>query len=414
MHPSSSSVSPSDSSLPETETVTLTRASDIGKPTQSRSSPSLSTVTTEDPSLTQTGYPISLSSGWASFTNSSTETGTATETRTYSQTVPSAGSSAYSFNTGSTGISTGVTTASPATTVTASTDGPGTPPLPSTSQKVTNAHHHQLDQLDQFWGVWNSHEPPGVNAVSQLFLCNTIASIDDCVFLDFIFSCFGYSSFDNYQQIFDLKPGLGSRQLVSYLCFLNSILGCEAVHFKCMELLSYHSFACFNSHLDFLSAIPYPIKLDQLYSSKAELRVDEHLCTRKLQLWPFRHRIWFVERDESQLFSRQFDSDSIQRKLDAFLYPDPRTETHAAPTTFRTSVAKSGAGSQGVESSTGLAPVTSLPNNPNYPWGGDSPIHRHENVTELNNGMARVGVDARTYAWPRWAEVVDRLRTLWS
>ncbi|GJN67493.1 hypothetical protein PLICBS_001519 [Purpureocillium lilacinum] len=351
MHPSSSSVSPSDSSLPETETVTLTRASDIGKPTQSRSSPSLSTVTTEDPSLTQTGYPISLSSGWASFTNSSTETGTATETRTYSQT---------------------------------------------------------------FWGVWNSHEPPGVNAVSQLFLCNTIASIDDCVFLDFIFSCFGYSSFDNYQQIFDLKPGLGSRQLVSYLCFLNSILGCEAVHFKCMELLSYHSFACFNSHLDFLSAIPYPIKLDQLYSSKAELRVDEHLCTRKLQLWPFRHRIWFVERDESQLFSRQFDSDSIQRKLDAFLYPDPRTETHAAPTTFRTSVAKSGAGSQGVESSTGLAPVTSLPNNPNYPWGGDSPIHRHENVTELNNGMARVGVDARTYAWPRWAEVVDRLRTLWS
>ncbi|OAQ86250.1 hypothetical protein VFPFJ_00320 [Purpureocillium lilacinum] len=367
MHPSSSSVSPSDSSLPETETVTLTRASDIGKPTQSRSSPSLSTVTTEDPSLTQTGYPISLSSGWASFTNSSTETGTATETRTYSQTVPSAGSSAYSFNTGSTGISTGVTTASPATTVTASTDGPGTPPLPSTSQK--------------FWGVWNSHEPPGVNAVSQLFLCNTIASIDDCVFLDFIFSCFGYSSFDNYQQIFDLKPGLGSRQLVSYLCFLNSILGCEAVHFKCMELLSYHSFACFNSHLDFLSAIPYPIKLDQLYSSKAELRVDEHLCTRKLQLWPFRHR---------------------------------RTETHAAPTTFRTSVAKSGAGSQGVESSTGLAPVTSLPNNPNYPWGGDSPIHRHENVTELNNGMARVGVDARTYAWPRWAEVVDRLRTLWS
>ena len=79
-------------------------------------------------------------------------------------------------------------------------------------------------------------------------------------------------------------------------------------------------------------------------------------------------------------------------------------------------MAKSGAGSQapGVESSTGLAPVTSLPNNPNYPWGGDSPIHRHENVTELNNGMARVGVDARTYAWPRWAEVVDRLRTLWS
>jgi len=57
-----------------------------------------------------------------------------------------------------------------------------------------------------------------------------------------------------------------------------------------MELLSYHSFACFNSHLDFLSAIPYPIKLDQLYSSKAALSVDEHLCTRKLQLWPFRHR----------------------------------------------------------------------------------------------------------------------------
>ncbi|KOS20058.1 hypothetical protein ESCO_005723 [Escovopsis weberi] len=28
-----------------------------------------------------------------------------------------------------------------------------------------------------------------------------------------------------------------------------------------------------------------------------------------------------------------------------------------------------------------------LPDNPNYPWGADSPLHRHQNVTNLSNGL---------------------------
>lgn len=37
----------------------------------------------------------------------------------------------------------------------------------------------------------------------------------------------------------------------------------------------------------------------------------------------------------------------------------------------------------------GQWPENRLPNDPNFPWGGDSPVHRHQNTTELSEGVAQ-------------------------
>lgn len=87
--------------------------------------------------------------------------------------------------------------------------------------------------------------------------------------------------------------------------------------------------------------------------------------------------------------------------------------SYPRPTTFQTSVSskpwhESRAGPNDLAST--LAVERPLPSNSNYPWGGDSPMHRHENVTELNNGVARVGVEAGGLSW---AKVLDKLKRLW-
>ncbi|KAG5936835.1 hypothetical protein E4U53_000141 [Claviceps sorghi] len=41
-----------------------------------------------------------------------------------------------------------------------------------------------------------------------------------------------------------------------------------------------------------------------------------------------------------------------------------------------------------------------LPKNPNFPWGGDSPLHRHQSVTALGAGIPRESL------WTRWTNKV--------
>ncbi|KAF4510084.1 hypothetical protein G6O67_002004 [Ophiocordyceps sinensis] len=51
---------------------------------------------------------------------------------------------------------------------------------------------------------------------------------------------------------------------------------------------------------------------------------------------------------------------------------------------------------------------TPLPGNPNYPWGGDSPVHRHQNVTELSHGIMSGALEQSR----RMSKVVGRLRAV--
>ncbi|OAA48596.1 hypothetical protein NOR_01846 [Metarhizium rileyi] len=95
------------------------------------------------------------------------------------------------------------------------------------------------------------------------------------------------------------------------------------------------------------------------------------------------------------------------RNGDANASSNPEPE----PTTFSTSVRDSetstesgpgsGRGSSRHPQSTnrlGSKPEASLPNNPNFPWGSDSPIHRHQSVAQLGAGMVEGGI------WRRWAK----------
>lgn len=56
--------------------------------------------------------------------------------------------------------------------------------------------------------------------------------------------------------------------------------------------------------------------------------------------------------------------------------------------------------------------VDELPDNPNYPWGGDSPVHRHQPVThpgEANNGA----VPKHGMKRSRWDRAVSKAKAKW-
>ncbi|KAH7019139.1 hypothetical protein EDB80DRAFT_190105 [Ilyonectria destructans] len=55
-----------------------------------------------------------------------------------------------------------------------------------------------------------------------------------------------------------------------------------------------------------------------------------------------------------------------------------------------------------------------LPDNPNYPWGGDSPIHRHQNATRLGDGTRDRDILPRSEWKRRWETAVTRLRAIWQ
>ncbi|KAF7553977.1 hypothetical protein G7Z17_g3231 [Cylindrodendrum hubeiense] len=55
-----------------------------------------------------------------------------------------------------------------------------------------------------------------------------------------------------------------------------------------------------------------------------------------------------------------------------------------------------------------------LPNNPNYPWGGDSPIHRHQNTTRLGDGTRDGDLLPRSEWRRRWETIVRKLKAVWQ
>lgn len=87
------------------------------------------------------------------------------------------------------------------------------------------------------------------------------------------------------------------------------------------------------------------------------------------------------------------------------------------PTTLKTSTTTS----ESIQGSPGVAypiptgtksPSRDLPDNPNYPWGGNSPVHRHHNVTELKEGVEG-GLQGRG-SWPGWGDSIQKLKSLWQ
>lgn len=55
-----------------------------------------------------------------------------------------------------------------------------------------------------------------------------------------------------------------------------------------------------------------------------------------------------------------------------------------------------------------------LPKNPNFPWGGESPINRHQNMTEMRDGPGGSDLSFKEGAsQPRWAKAFNQLTTLW-
>ncbi|KAJ4263800.1 hypothetical protein NW762_005833 [Fusarium torreyae] len=95
------------------------------------------------------------------------------------------------------------------------------------------------------------------------------------------------------------------------------------------------------------------------------------------------------------------------------------TSTYQPLTTLRTLTTVQGeeSGSAGDSYPTPtdrVAPSDSLPEDPNRPWGNDSPIHRHQNVSELGIGTSDGGLSARTDWRLQWENVKDRLKDLWQ
>lgn len=70
--------------------------------------------------------------------------------------------------------------------------------------------------------------------------------------------------------------------------------------------------------------------------------------------------------------------------LDSYSYP--------LPTTFETSTTAKNHESRSKGFSYPVPTVTvpseeTMPRNPNFPWGAGSPLHRHQNVTGLGDGI---------------------------
>lgn len=77
------------------------------------------------------------------------------------------------------------------------------------------------------------------------------------------------------------------------------------------------------------------------------------------------------------------------------------TYPYPLPTTFETSTTakEHGSGSKGFAYPvpTVALPEEDMPLNPNYPWGVDSPLHRHQNVTGLGDGL--LGTSSKLIDW---------------
>ena len=101
------------------------------------------------------------------------------------------------------------------------------------------------------------------------------------------------------------------------------------------------------------------------------------------------------------------------------IYIDTETNAHGSPTTFKTvtTVQAEMSGSVWDDYPTPtdkVAPSDALPSDLNFPWGDDSPIHRHQNVSDLGIGVGNGEVSKRGNWRLRWENVKDKLKGLWD
>ncbi|EXA40553.1 hypothetical protein FOQG_01504 [Fusarium oxysporum f. sp. raphani 54005] len=95
---------------------------------------------------------------------------------------------------------------------------------------------------------------------------------------------------------------------------------------------------------------------------------------------------------------------------------DTETSTCQPLTTLRT-VTKAQTEESGSAGDDYPTPTGRVPEDPNFPWGNDSPIHRHQNSSELgpgeSDGDGDGGLSKRINWRLRWENVRDKLEGLW-
>ncbi|KAF4457285.1 putative MUC1-Extracellular alpha-1,4-glucan glucosidase [Fusarium austroafricanum] len=96
------------------------------------------------------------------------------------------------------------------------------------------------------------------------------------------------------------------------------------------------------------------------------------------------------------------------------LVEDTDTTTYQPLTTLRT-VTKARAKESGSAEGDDTAPTDRVPEDPNFPWGSDSPIHRHQNSSELGIGTddGDGGLSKRVDWRLRWVNIKDKVKGLW-
>ncbi|KAI1049922.1 hypothetical protein LB506_001519 [Fusarium annulatum] len=96
---------------------------------------------------------------------------------------------------------------------------------------------------------------------------------------------------------------------------------------------------------------------------------------------------------------------------------DTETRTYQPLTTLRTVTKAQTDGELGSTGDDYPTPTDRVTEDPNFPWGNDSPIHRHQNSSELgpgeNDGDGDGGLSKRISWRPRWENVRDKLEGLW-
>ncbi|RGP67846.1 muc1-extracellular alpha-1,4-glucan glucosidase [Fusarium sporotrichioides] len=60
-----------------------------------------------------------------------------------------------------------------------------------------------------------------------------------------------------------------------------------------------------------------------------------------------------------------------------------------------------------------VTPSEVVPADPNFPWGNDSPIHRHQNMSDVGIGLDDGRVSKRGDWRLRWENVKDKINSLW-
>lgn len=121
-----------------------------------------------------------------------------------------------------------------------------------------------------------------------------------------------------------------------------------------------------------------------------------------------------VEHDRNVCRKRFVLFQAINRII--LICEDIDTSTHGSPTTFKTVTTVRAEESHSVWDdypTDRVIPSKVVPADPNFPWGNDSPIHRHQNMTDVGIGLDGGGVGKRSAWRRRWENVKDKINSLW-